>query len=126
MSREPFISIIVPIYKIPEDYLKRCIDSILKQDFTDIELILVDDESPDNSGIICDEYSKKDARIKVIHQKNSGVSVARNSGIDIANGVWISFVDADDWLEKNYVSKFNEIDLNNDSDIIMCDCYVNY
>ena len=65
MSREPFISIIVPIYKIPEDYLKRCIDSILKQDFTDIELILVDDESPDNSGIICDEYSKKDARIKV-------------------------------------------------------------
>lgn len=126
MSREPFISIIVPIYKIPEDYLKRCIDSILKQDFTDIELILVDDESPDNSGIICDEYSKKDARIKVIHQKNSGVSVARNSGIDIANGVWISFVDADDWLEKNYVSKFNEIASNNDSDIIMCDCYVNY
>lgn len=126
MKNNPFISIIVPIYKIPESYLKKCIDSILDQKFEDIEVILIDDESPDKCGEICDEYANIDSRIKVIHQKNQGVSVARNTGIDVANGKWISFVDADDWLEPNYVSEFYKITLNDNSDIIMCDCYVNY
>lgn len=126
MKNYSFISIIVPIYKIPESYLKKCLDSILTQNFEDIEVILVDDESPDKCGDICDEYANIDSRIRVIHQKNQGVSVARNAGIDAANGKWISFVDGDDWLEPDYVSKFYEITLNDNSDIIMCDCYVNY
>lgn len=126
MKNNPFISIIVPIYKIPESYLKKCIDSILTQKFQNIEVILVDDESPDKCGEICDEYANIDSRVRVIHQKNKGVSVARNTGISLANGKWISFIDADDWLEPNYLSEFYEITLNDDSDIIMCDCYVNY
>lgn len=126
MKHNPFISIIVPVYKIPEGYLRTCIDSILNQKFKDIEIILVDDESPDNCGEICEEYAAIDSRIKVIHQKNQGVSVARNVGIENSTGKWISFVDADDWLEPHYISEFYKITLNNNSDIIMCDCYVNY
>lgn len=121
-----FISFIVPIYRIPDDFLKKCIDSIINQDFKKIEVILVDDESPDKCGEICDEYASKDKRIKVIHQKNQGVSVARNVGIDIAVGEWIAFVDADDWIEPNYVEKFYEMSLKTKSEIIICDCYVNY
>lgn len=93
----PKISIIVPIYKV-EKYLSRCIDSILNQTFTDFECILVDDGSPDRCGEICDEYAKKDKRIKVIHKVNGGLSDARNAGIDIADGEYIAFVDSDDWI----------------------------
>lgn len=91
----PKISIIVPVYNT-EKYLARCIDSILAQTYTDFELILVNDGSTDNSGKICDEYAQKDSRIVVIHKKNGGVSSARNKGLDIAQGEWISFVDSDD------------------------------
>ena len=95
----PLISVIVPIYKV-EPYIRRCIDSILSQTFTDFELILVDDGSPDNCPIICDEYAKKDIRIHVIHQQNGGLSAARNVGIDWAfansDSRWLSFVDSDD------------------------------
>lgn len=91
------ISIIVPIYGV-EKYLRRCIDSILLQTFTDFELILVDDESPDNCPAICDEYAKQDKRIKVVHKKNGGVSAARNTGIDIATAEYIAFVDGDDYV----------------------------
>lgn len=94
----PVISIIVPVYKA-EKYLSMCIDSILNQTFRDFELILIDDGSPDNSGKICDEYELKDNRIRVIHQCNSGVAIARNKGIQVAKGEWIAFVDADDWIE---------------------------
>ncbi len=97
----PKISIIVPVYKV-EEYLCRCIGSILEQTFTDFELILVDDGSPDNSGRICDEYAGKDARIKVIHKPNGGVSSARNAGLDIAGGGYIAFVDSDDWIHPCY------------------------
>jgi glycosyltransferase involved in cell wall biosynthesis len=126
MKNNPFVSIIVPIYKIPEEFLKKCIDSIINQDFNNIEIILIDDESPDNCGKICDEYAELDKRIVVIHQKNQGVSIARNSGIDRAKGDWISFVDADDWIEPNYISKFYNMSLKSSGDILMCDCYVNY
>ncbi len=95
------ISVIVPVYKV-EPYIQRCVDSILAQTFTDFELILVDDGSPDNCGAICDEYASKDSRIHVIHQKNGGLSAARNAGIDwaIANSdsQWLSFIDSDDWV----------------------------
>ncbi|HFU5892253.1 TPA: glycosyltransferase family 2 protein, partial [Enterococcus faecium] len=89
------ISIIVPIYNV-EQYLRKCVDSILAQTFTDFEVILVDDGSPDNSGAICDEYAKLDSRVRVIHKENGGLSDARNAGIEIAKGKYLGFVDSDD------------------------------
>lgn len=100
----PQVSIIVPVYK-SEKYINRCIDAILSQTFIDFELILVDDGSPDNSGKICDEYAKKDARIKVIHQQNSGASAARNRGIDEANGEYLMFCDSDDVVSVKWVER---------------------
>lgn len=99
------ISVIIPIYKVQEKYLRRCIESLEKQTFQDIEIILVDDGSPDFSGEICDEYASEDKRIHVIHCKNQGVSVARNTGIDYASGKYIMFVDADDWVEEDLCEK---------------------
>ncbi len=97
----PAISVIVPVYKV-EKYIHRCVDSILDQTFTDFELILVDDGSPDNCGAICDEYAAKDSRVEVIHQENGGLSAARNAGIDWAfansDSEWITYVDSDDWI----------------------------
>ena len=102
----PLISVIVPVYKV-EPYLHRCVDSILAQTFTDFELILVDDGSPDNCGAICDEYAAKDSRIHVIHQQNGGLSAARNAGIDLAfahsDSQWLSFIDSDDWVHPEYL-----------------------
>ena len=97
----PEISVIVPVYKTPKEYLDKCVESIVGQTVKDIELILIDDGSPDECGKYCDEYAKIDSRIKVIHQKNSGVSAARNAGIEAAQGNWIAFVDSDDWLDEN-------------------------
>lgn len=93
----PSISIIVPVYKA-EAYLLRCVDSLLAQTFTDFEVLLIDDGSPDRSGEICDDYARKDARVRVFHQTNGGVSVARQRGVENAKGEWITFVDADDYL----------------------------
>ena len=102
MLNDIAISIIVPVYKV-ERYLPRCIDSILGQTYTNFELILVDDGTPDRSGIICDRYAEKDSRIKVIHKENGGVSTARNAGIDAAKGEWITFIDSDDWVAEDYL-----------------------
>lgn len=99
------VSVIIPVYNV-EKYIYQCIDSLRKQDYENIEIIAVDDGSPDNSGKIVEEISKQDDRIKIIHKKNEGVSLARNAGIDIAIGEYIMFVDGDDWVEKNYVSYF--------------------
>lgn len=97
----PFISVIIPVYKV-ERYLKQCLDSILNQTFKDIEIILIDDESPDNSPEICDMYKNADNRIRVIHKANEGVSVARNTGLELARGEYVIFVDSDDyWNNKN-------------------------
>ena len=102
----PVISVIVPVYNV-EKYLHRCVDSILAQTFTDFELILVDDGSPDNCGKICDEYAEKDSRIHVIHKVNGGLSDARNAGLDWAfansNSEWVTFIDSDDWVDKYYL-----------------------
>ncbi|MDO4469088.1 MAG: glycosyltransferase family 2 protein [Bacillota bacterium] len=95
-----FFSIIVPVYNV-EKYLRECVDSILEQSFNDFELILVDDGSKDGSSQICDEYAKKDSRVNVLHQKNSGQSAARNNGIKISKGKYIIFLDSDDFIEKN-------------------------
>lgn len=93
----PTLSIIVPVYKV-EEYLKACIDSILAQTFRDFELLLVDDGSPDGCPALCDQAAEKDPRVRVIHQKNGGLSAARNAGLDIARGQWIGFVDSDDYI----------------------------
>lgn len=92
------ISVIVPVYKV-EPYLRRCVDSILAQTYTNLEIILVDDGSPDNCPAICDEYAEQDERVRVIHKSNGGLSDARNAGLDIAIGDWLSFIDSDDWIE---------------------------
>lgn len=113
MNQIPTISVIVPIYKV-EQYLRPCIDSILTQTFTDFELLLIDDGSPDYSGKICDEYAKKDLRIKVFHKENGGVSSARNLGIEQSKGEWICFIDADDLIKKDLFSTaYNIISLKN-------------
>lgn len=95
----PIISVIVPVYNV-EDYVGRCIESVLVQTFTDFELILVDDGATDNSGKICDRYAEKDDRVRVIHKENAGVSAARNTGIDYASGEYIMFIDSDDYIDK--------------------------
>ena len=97
---KPLISIIIPIYNV-EKYLPVCLDSILAQTYKNLEIILVDDGSPDGSGTICDEYASRDSRFVVVHQKNGGVSVARNTGLDHATGDYIGIVDPDDWIEPN-------------------------
>ena len=101
-NRVPKVSIIVPVYKV-EKYLRKCIDSIINQTLKDIEIILVDDGSPDNCGKICDEYAAKDTRIKVIHKENGGLSSARNAGMEVAEGEYIGFVDSDDWIESDLI-----------------------
>ena len=96
----PQISVIVPVYKV-EKYIHKCVDSILAQTFTDFELWLVDDGSPDHCGAICDEYAQIDTRVKVIHKKNGGLSDARNTALDVMNGKYIFFVDSDDWISED-------------------------
>lgn len=98
----PLISVIVPVYKV-EAYLPACVDSILAQTFCDFELILVDDGSPDACGEMCDQYARQDARIRVIHQENGGLSAARNAGLDIAQGNYITFVDSDDMVAPDFL-----------------------
>ena len=94
----PMISVIVPIYNV-EKYLARCVDSIVNQTYKNLEIILVDDGSPDRCPQMCDDYAEKDSRIKVIHKKNGGLSDARNAGMAVATGEYISFIDSDDWIE---------------------------
>ena len=94
------LSVIIPVYNV-EKYLRKCVDSVSAQDIADMEVILIDDGSPDNCGAICDEYAEKDLRVIVIHKKNEGVSTARNVGLDIARGKYITFVDSDDYLLPN-------------------------
>lgn len=120
-KQTPIISIIVPVYKV-EKYLKRCIDTIINQTYKNLEIILVDDGSPDNSGNICDEYAKKDGRIKVIHKENGGQSSARNAGLDIAKGEYIGFVDSDDYIDEEMYEKLIKIALDTDADIVECEC----
>lgn len=118
----PQISVIVPVYNV-EAYLPRCIDSIIRQSFSDFELILVDDGSPDNCGAICDEYAARDRRIRVIHQENAKISAARNAGMEIAQGEWLALVDSDDWLHVDYLKILLSGALE-DTDLVICGCLV--
>lgn len=113
------ISIVIPVYKV-EDYLNRCVDSVLNQSYTNLEIILVDDGSPDRCGEICDEYAKVDNRIKVIHKENGGVSDARNVGIVSATGSYITMLDGDDWIHIKYIEKLYGLLKVKNADISVC------
>ena len=117
---KPLLSIIVPVYDV-ERYLQKCIDSILAQTFTDFELILVDDGSPDNCPALCDAAAAKDARIRVLHQKNGGLSAARNAGLDVARGEWIGFVDSDDYISPEMYEILYKAVQSTGSDLALCD-----
>lgn len=98
------VSVIVPVYKVPE-YLKRCVDSIRNQTYTDLEIILVDDGSPDECPAMCDAMAKEDKRIIVIHQKNGGLSAARNEGLNKSSGEYIIYIDSDDYIKNDMIEK---------------------
>ena len=118
------ISVIVPVYKV-EKFLNRCVDSILAQTFTDFELILVDDGSPDNCGIICDAYAEKDSRVIVIHKENGGHSDSRNTGIDWcfkSNSKWITFIDSDDYVHPDYLSVLLRLCMEYNVNVSACGC----
>ena len=116
----PKISVIVPVYQV-EPYLCKCLDSIVGQTYRNLEIILVDDGSPDRCGEICDEYAARDERIRVIHQSNSGAFAARNQGLDIACGEYIGFVDGDDWIEADMYQTLMTLAVDNDSDVVQCE-----
>lgn len=98
MLKMPKVSVVIPVYNV-EKYLNRCVQSVLNQTLTDIEIILVDDQSPDGCPLMCDEYARKDSRVKVVHKSNGGLGLARNSGLDVASGVYVAFLDSDDYVE---------------------------
>lgn len=121
-TSRPYLSIVVPVYNV-EQYLSKCIDSILQQTFGDFELILINDGSTDKSGVLCDEYAKKDKRIRTIHQDNAGLSAARNTGIDVAAGEYITFVDSDDWIEPETYAETVEFLQSNQLEVVCFDFY---
>ncbi|WP_455634502.1 glycosyltransferase family 2 protein [Parabacteroides sp.] len=125
MKLTPSVSVIVPVYKA-EDYLKRCVDSLLSQTFQDFEILLIDDGSPDYSGAICDDYARKDDRVKVFHKLNGGVSSARQYGMDYAKGEYVIHADPDDWVEPNMLEELYKKAKDEDADMVICDYYMNY
>lgn len=120
------VSVIVPIYKVPEIYLRKCIESIKNQTLENIEILLIDDGSPDNCGIICDEYACNDDRIVTIHKANGGLCSSRNAGQRAANGEFIMFVDGDDWIEPDMCQKLYSIAKNTDAELVMCGMFREY
>lgn len=119
------ISVIVPVYN-SENYLEQCIKSICKQSYGELEIILIDDGSKDNSFSICQSFAQKDSRIRVLHQNNKGVSSARNAGLEYASGDYVTFVDSDDYIDENMYSSMVEISQEYNADVVMCDCIKEY
>ena len=122
MSKTPMVSIIVPVYNASKT-LRRCVDSVLKQEYTDFELLLVDDGSRDDSGAICDEYAGKDPRVRVIHKANAGVSAARNDALDQARGEYLQFLDSDDWLSPDATRLLVRTAQETQCDLVIADFY---
>ena len=116
---EPLVSVVVPVYRV-EPYIQVCLDSIIGQTYRNLEIILIDDGSPDRCGAICDEYAMRDSRIKVIHKGNGGVSAARNLGLKYATGDWVTFVDADDWIDPEHIRQLVEPTQNTQVDCVIC------
>ena len=124
-GRVPKVSVIVPVYKV-EKYLPECIESVLAQTFTDFELILVDDGSPDNSGKICDAYAARDSRIRVFHKENGGVSSARNFGVKNARADCIAFLDSDDWWKPEFLEKMTSLTRKYPQACCCCCCWITF
>ena len=122
--QKDLISIVIPVYNV-ENYLNRCIESIISQTYENIEIILINDGSKDNSLLICKEYKNKDKRIKVIDKKNEGVSIARNIGVEKSSGKYVIFVDSDDWIEKTFVENLHKKISEYNVDICIGGC-INY
>lgn len=122
MKEKELVSVIIPVYCV-EEYLDRCVRSVLKQTYSNIEVILVDDGSPDSCGLICDAFAKQDNRVVVVHKENGGLSSARNAGIKVSRGKYISFVDSDDWVSPNFISKLVSIIKNSGAHLAACDFY---
>lgn len=122
MDRNPLIGVIIPVYNV-ENYIERCINSVICQTYHNLEIILIDDGSTDNSGRICDEYAGKERRIHVIHQKNSGLSAARNVGIKVSSAEYIAFIDSDDYVSQWYIQRLTQILFKYDADMAICGYY---
>ena len=122
---QPKVSVILPVYNV-EKYLRQCLDSVVTQSYRNLEIILVDDGSPDHCPEICDEYAARDGRIKVIHKENGGVSQARNTGLRAASGEWISWIDPDDWVSVHFIQYMLNYALEYDADIVICGRYEEY
>lgn len=120
MQKMPLVSIVIPVYNV-EEYLAQCIESILGQTYHNYELILVNDGSKDSSGKICEDYRNKDGRIRLIHKKNGGLSDARNAGMEIAKGLYITFVDSDDFIHKDYLKEMVSFAVDNNVDIVQAE-----
>ena len=124
---DEMVSIIIPVYKV-EEYLDECIESVIRQSYENLEIILVDDGSPDACPQMCDTWAERDARIKVIHKTNGGLSSARNAGLDICTGEYIAFVDSDDWIKPNMIARMLEVIERENADMCACNiisCYPN-
>lgn len=122
MEQQPLLSIIIPIYKV-EKYLDRCISSVINQTYKNLEIILVDDGSPDNCPMMCDAWAEKDNRIKVIHKPNAGLGFARNSGLEIATGDYIAFIDSDDYVDLDMYDTLISTSMKYNADIVYCGCH---
>lgn len=122
LDKSDKISVIIPVYKV-EPYLRQCVDRVIGQTYKNLEIILIDDGSPDNCGAICDEYADQDKRVRVIHKQNGGLSSARNDGIMAATGKWVAFVDSDDWIEVDYYEKLLTPVEMKKPDIVISGCY---
>lgn len=121
----PLISIVIPIYKVPEAYLRNCIESCLSQVYDNKEILLIDDGSPDECGKICDEYANKSSSVSAYHKKNGGVSSARNYGLFFAKGAFVLFLDADDWLNDNALMKYSDLAVKTQCDVVHVNSYLN-
>lgn len=119
MEAQPLITVIVPVYNV-EKYLRRCLDSIIRQTYQNLEILCIDDGSIDNSGEICEQYAARDARIKVIHQENQGLSTARNRGLDTATGEYIAFVDSDDYIAADVLEQLYQSAVSSDATCVIC------
>mgnify|MGYP002514556678 CR=1 FL=1 len=118
---DDLVTVVVPVYKV-EEYLNRCVESIVNQSYTKLQIILVDDGSPDSCPQMCEEWKKRDERIGVIHKQNAGLGMARNSGMDMAEGTYITFVDSDDYIALNTIEKLVALAQKNDSDVCYYGC----
>lgn len=122
--REPIVSIIVPVYKV-EKFLRKCLDSIIYQTYQNLDIVLVDDGSPDKCGIICDEYAAKDSRIQVIHKQNEGVALARYDGVRLMKGEYATFIDPDDYISLNAIEVMVEMAVKSGAEIVAAQHYNN-